>query len=108
MLVSELLATIRRNEEARQRLLEEARERIVAAGLCHGFPVSSSGSRTVLGDAMGSRSQLYSLVTMVAVLLTTAPPWSILSPTTMKGFDIAVLLAGGPVGQMASSCHRER
>ena len=42
----------------------------VAAGLFHGFPVSSSGSRTVLGDAMGSRSQLHSLVAMVSVLLT--------------------------------------
>ena len=42
----------------------------VAAGLFHGFPVSSSGSRTVLGDAMGSRTQLYSLVAMVSVLLT--------------------------------------
>lgn len=42
----------------------------IAAGLFHGFPVSSSGSRTVLGDAMGSRSQLYSLVAMVSVLLT--------------------------------------
>ena len=42
----------------------------VAAGVFHGFPVSSSGSRTVIGDAMGSRSQLYSLVAMVSVLLT--------------------------------------
>jgi SulP family sulfate permease len=42
----------------------------VAAGLFQGFPVSSSGSRTVVGDAMGSRSQLYSLVAMVSVLLT--------------------------------------
>jgi len=42
----------------------------IAAGLFHGFPVSSSGSRTVLGDAMGSRTQLYSLVAMVSVLLT--------------------------------------
>jgi len=42
----------------------------VAAGLSHGFPVSSSGRRTVLGDAMGSRSQLHSLVAMVSVLLT--------------------------------------
>ena len=36
----------------------------VAAGLTHGFPVSSSGSRTALGDAVGSRTQLYSLVTL--------------------------------------------
>ena len=42
----------------------------VAAGLFHGFPVSSSGSRTVLADAMGARSQLYSLVAMVSVLAT--------------------------------------
>ncbi|WP_214370537.1 SulP family inorganic anion transporter [Pseudonocardia sp. H11422] len=49
----------------------------VAAGLFQGFPSSSSGSRTVIGDALGSRSQLYSLVALVAVL--------------------AVLLVGGPV-----------
>ena len=42
----------------------------LAAGLFHGFPVSSSGSRTVVGDAMGSRSQFYSLVAMIMVLLT--------------------------------------
>ncbi|MDA8438352.1 MAG: SulP family inorganic anion transporter, partial [Propionibacterium sp.] len=48
----------------------------LAAGLSQGFPVSSSGSRTVLGDAMGSRSQLSSLVSaagVVAVLLIAAP-----------------------------------
>ena len=40
----------------------------VGAGLMHGFPVSSSGSRTALGDAVGSRTQLYSIVMLVAVL----------------------------------------
>ena len=40
-----------------------------AAGLTHGFPVSSSGSRTALGDAIGSRTQLYSLVTLLIVLV---------------------------------------
>ncbi|HEX8007195.1 MAG TPA: SulP family inorganic anion transporter, partial [Trebonia sp.] len=49
----------------------------VGAGVLHGFPVSSSGSRTALGDAAGSRTQAYSLVALVAV--------------------IAVLLAGGPL-----------
>jgi sulfate permease, SulP family len=44
----------------------------IAGALTHGFPVSSSGSRTVLGDAMGSRTQLYSLVALVAVLFTVA------------------------------------
>ncbi|MEV5408792.1 sulfate permease [Thermopolyspora sp. NPDC052614] len=40
----------------------------IGAGTLHGFPVSSSGSRTVLGDAAGARTQLYSLVAMAAVL----------------------------------------
>jgi sulfate permease, SulP family len=40
----------------------------VGAGLMHGFPVSSSGSRTALGDAVGSRTQLYSVVMLVVVL----------------------------------------
>jgi MFS superfamily sulfate permease-like transporter len=42
----------------------------LAAGLFSGFPISGSGSRTVIGDTMGSRTQLYSLVA-AAVLLTT-------------------------------------
>ncbi|HET9139922.1 SulP family inorganic anion transporter [Actinophytocola sp.] len=41
-----------------------------AAGLLRGFPVSSSGSRTVIGDALGSRTQLHSLVAVAAVVLT--------------------------------------
>jgi len=49
----------------------------VGAGLLRGFPVSSSGSRTVLGAAAGSRTQVYSLVALVCVL--------------------GVLLFGGPV-----------
>jgi SulP family sulfate permease len=38
-------------------------------GLTQGFPVSSSGSRTALGDAVGGRTQLYSLVTLAFVLV---------------------------------------
>lgn len=48
----------------------------LGAGVLRGFPVSSSGSRTALGDAAGSRTQLYSLVTLagvVAVLLFAGP-----------------------------------
>ncbi|MEV4603632.1 sulfate permease [Amycolatopsis sp. NPDC049253] len=41
----------------------------VSAGLLHGFPVSSSGSRTALGAAAGSRTQLYSLVALFTVVL---------------------------------------
>ncbi len=43
----------------------------VLAGLSHGFPVSSSGSRTAIAEAVGGRTQLYSLVAVVAVLLST-------------------------------------
>jgi sulfate permease, SulP family len=41
----------------------------IAAGLTRGFPVSSSGSRTAIGDAVGSRTQLYSLVALSLVLV---------------------------------------
>ena len=37
-------------------------------GLLQGFPVSSSGSRTAIGDAMGSRSQVFSLTALAVVL----------------------------------------
>jgi SulP family sulfate permease len=42
----------------------------LAAAAAHGLPVSSSGSRTAIGDAMGARSQAHSLVAASMVLLT--------------------------------------
>lgn len=42
----------------------------LAAGVTQGFPVSSSGSRTAIGDSVGSRSQLYSLVALATVVMT--------------------------------------
>jgi SulP family sulfate permease len=63
---------------ARRREVIDARQEFLAlgaanlsAGFLSGFPVSSSGSRTVIGDALGSRTQLYSLVAAAMVLLTT-------------------------------------
>ncbi|MBP3085907.1 SulP family inorganic anion transporter [Mycolicibacterium fortuitum] len=41
----------------------------LTTGVTQGFPVSSSGSRTALGDTVGSRTQLYSLVMLATVLL---------------------------------------
>jgi sulfate permease, SulP family len=41
----------------------------LAVGCTQGFPVSSSGSRTVVGDALGSRSQLHSLVALASVVV---------------------------------------
>ncbi|MFI6436317.1 SulP family inorganic anion transporter [Streptomyces sp. NPDC050759] len=40
----------------------------IGAGMLHGFPVSSSASRTALASSAGGRSQVYSLVAGAAVL----------------------------------------
>jgi sulfate permease, SulP family len=48
----------------------------LGAGLMQGFPLSSSGSRTAIGDSLGSKSQLFSLVAMgivISVLLFLRP-----------------------------------
>ncbi|MEP7089349.1 MAG: SulP family inorganic anion transporter, partial [Nocardioidaceae bacterium] len=41
----------------------------LASGLMHGFPVSSSGSRTAIGHAVGGRTQLVGLVTVATTIL---------------------------------------
>jgi SulP family sulfate permease len=41
----------------------------LASGLTQGFPVSSSGSRTAIADALGVRTQLHSLVAAATVVL---------------------------------------
>jgi SulP family sulfate permease len=41
----------------------------LGAGLLHGFPVSSSGSRTAISDAVGGRTQLTGLVTVACTLI---------------------------------------
>ena len=58
----------------------------LANGFFQGFPVSSSASRTVLGDAVGSRTQLHSLVAVVMVLATLF----FLSPV-LAAFPVAAL-----------------
>ncbi len=48
----------------------------LGAGVLHGFPISSSGSRTALAVAAGARTQVYSLVALacvVAMLLFAGP-----------------------------------
>jgi len=40
----------------------------LGAGLVQGFPVSSSGSRTAVGDAVGGRTQLAALVTVACTV----------------------------------------
>ncbi|HJY46035.1 MAG TPA: sulfate permease, partial [Propionibacteriaceae bacterium] len=60
----------------------------LSAGVLQGFPVSSSGSRTAVGDAAGSRTQLHSLVALGVVLLTLLA----LRPV-LAGFPMAALAA---------------
>jgi sulfate permease, SulP family len=57
----------RYNVDANQELLALGLAN-VGAGLVQGFPVSSSGSRTVIGDNLGSKTQLFSLVAMGVVI----------------------------------------
>jgi sulfate permease, SulP family len=40
----------------------------LANGFMQGFPVSSSGSRTVIGDSLGSKTQVFSLVALIVVV----------------------------------------
>ena len=67
----------RRNEriDAKRELLALGAANL-ASGVMQGFPVSSSGSRTAIGDAAGGRTQLTSLVTVattVVAVLTLRP-----------------------------------
>ncbi|MFD7155603.1 SulP family inorganic anion transporter [Kribbella sp. NPDC059898] len=58
----------------------------LASAVLHGFPVSCSGSRTVIGDSLGSRSQLYSAVCLVGVVLTL-----VVAGPALTGFPTAAL-----------------
>jgi sulfate permease, SulP family len=59
----------------------------VGAGLSHGFPVSSSASRTALSDLVGGRTQMYSLVALALVLVVMLTSHSLLAmfPTAALG-----------------------
>ncbi len=65
----------------------------VGTGLLHGFPVSSSGSRTALGDALGSRTQLYSVVTLVFVLAVMVAGRGVLANFPMAALGALVVYA---------------
>ncbi|MBA9002788.1 SulP family inorganic anion transporter [Thermomonospora cellulosilytica] len=57
-----------------------------AAGLVHGFPVSSSGSRTAIAAVSGGRTQVQSLVAVAAAcVLLFAHPLLTLFPATALG-----------------------
>jgi sulfate permease, SulP family len=55
--------------------------------------VSSSGSRTVIAHAVGSRSQLYSLVALIAVLITMAVGGPVLASFPVAALGAVVVWA---------------
>lgn len=65
----------------------------VGTGVLHGFPVSSSGSRTALGDALGGRTQLYSLVTLASVLIVMLAGREVLANFPMAALGALVIYA---------------
>ena len=77
--------------DARQELLAVGGANL-AAGMFSGFPVSS-GSRTVIGDTLGSRTQLYSLVAATVVLLATVFLGPALSTFPLAALGAVVIFA---------------
>ncbi|MGB1223698.1 MAG: SulP family inorganic anion transporter [Mycobacterium sp.] len=65
----------------------------LGAGLTHGFPVSSSGSRTAISYSLGSRTQLNSLVTLGVVLLVLTFGGGLLSAVPLAALGALVLVA---------------
>ena len=65
----------------------------LSAGVLQGFPVSSSGSRTAVGDAAGSRTQLHSLVALAIVLLTLLALRPVLSSFPLAALAAIVVFA---------------
>jgi MFS superfamily sulfate permease-like transporter len=65
----------------------------LAVGFLRGFPVSSSGSRTAIGDAQGSRTQLHSLVVVVIVLVVLLAGGAVLAGFPLAALGAVVLYA---------------
>ncbi|MGW7383625.1 SulP family inorganic anion transporter [Streptomyces sp. NPDC054794] len=76
----------------------------LGAGLLHGFPVSSSASRTALASSAGARSQAYSLVAgaaVLAVLLFLSP---LMSRTPSAVLGALVIYAAARMIDVAGFC----
>jgi high affinity sulfate transporter 1 len=65
----------------------------LAAGVLRGFPVSSSGSRTAIGDAQGSRTQLHSLVAVVLLIVVLIAGGALLSRFPRAALGAVVIYA---------------
>ena len=65
----------------------------LTSGVLHGFPVSSSGSRTAVADAAGAKSQIYSIVVLVMVVLTLLVAGPLLSTFPKAALGALVIYA---------------
>ncbi len=65
----------------------------LSAGLMHGFPVSSSGSRTAIAVAMGARTQLYSIVAVLTIVLALLAARDVLSAFPVAALGALVVYA---------------
>ena len=80
----------------------------VAAGLAQGFPISSSGSRTAIADALRSRSQLYSLVAVGGVVATVVFLRPVLSAFPSAALGAVVVYAAVRAWSTCPSCGGSR
>jgi SulP family sulfate permease len=65
----------------------------LGAGLVQGFPVSSSGSRTAIGDAVGGRTQLAGLITVACTLLALLAARPVLAAFPLSALAAVVVYA---------------
>jgi SulP family sulfate permease len=65
----------------------------LGAGLVHGMPVSSSGSRTAIGDAVGAKTQLAGLVTAACTVLAVLTMRPVLAAVPVAALGAVVVYA---------------
>jgi SulP family sulfate permease len=73
----------------------------IGSGLAGGFAVSSSASRTSLGDAVGSKTQLYSLVCVASVLVVIGTARPVLAHFPVASLGALVLFAASRLVDVA-------
>lgn len=78
--------------DARRELLGLAGANLGSAAV-HGFPVSSSGSRTAIADASGGRTQIAALVTVVCTAASLLVLGPVLAATPVAGLAAVVIYA---------------
>ncbi len=85
---------------ARHNQRVDANAELRALGVCNAgtgmvgsFPVSSSGSRTALGDSLGSKTQLYSIVAVAFVLVVMVSGRGVLANFPMAALGALVVYA---------------